>query len=149
MPALDFQKLLFLYTHEEEDEPSYEFVPYRFGGFSFTSYADKRRLIDLGMLDDEERQWTLTDAGKAAARQAGFERVCMDRFAKRWAGLRGDALVAEIYRRFPFYATRSEIADKVLAGDAAALGRIEEGREHVLLLGFARSGTRAGALRIT
>jgi len=41
----DFQKLLFLYTRQEA-EPSYEFVPYRFGCFSFTSYADKRRLIE-------------------------------------------------------------------------------------------------------
>ena len=35
----DFQKLLFLYAQEWETEPSYEFVPYQFGGFSFTSYA--------------------------------------------------------------------------------------------------------------
>ncbi len=34
---MDFQKLLFLYTRECEEQPSYEFVPYRFGGFSFTS----------------------------------------------------------------------------------------------------------------
>ena len=30
--ALDFQKLLFLYCREIEAAPSYEFVPYRFGG---------------------------------------------------------------------------------------------------------------------
>ncbi len=126
MPALDFQKLLFLYTREEEPEPSYEFVPYRFGGFSFTSYADKRRLIELGMLGDEERQWTLTETGKTLARQFGSERVKMDSFARRRAGLRGDALVAEAYRRFPYYATRSELAEKVLAGDPAALGKIAQ-----------------------
>ena len=43
---LDFQKLLFLYCREAEEVPTYEFVPYRFGGFSFTSYADKRRLVE-------------------------------------------------------------------------------------------------------
>ena len=37
---LDFQKLLFLYCREVEETPSYEFVPYKFGGFSFTSYVD-------------------------------------------------------------------------------------------------------------
>ena len=42
---LDFQKLLFLYCQGVETVPSYDFVPYKFGGFSFTSYADKRRLI--------------------------------------------------------------------------------------------------------
>ena len=39
----DFQKLLFLYTQECETRPSYDFVPYKFGAFSFTSYADKRK----------------------------------------------------------------------------------------------------------
>ena len=46
--GLDFQKLLLLYCHEGAEAPPYEFVPYRFGGFSFTSYADKRRLIEKG-----------------------------------------------------------------------------------------------------
>ena len=50
---LDFQKLLFLYCREVEDSPTYEFVPYKFGGFSFTSYADKRRLIERGLLAEE------------------------------------------------------------------------------------------------
>jgi uncharacterized protein (DUF488 family) len=42
--------------------------------------------------------------------------------------LRGDALVADTYRRFPYYATRSEIAKKLLRGDASALQRIEATR---------------------
>ncbi|HKY40553.1 MAG TPA: DUF488 domain-containing protein [Polyangiaceae bacterium] len=45
-------------------------------------------------------------------------------FAKRYSKLRGDALVADTYRRFPFFATRSEIADRVLENDADALARI-------------------------
>jgi len=56
----DFQKLLFLFTHEFEPSPSYDFVPYKFGGFSFTSYADKRRLTENGLLDEDEDAWRLT-----------------------------------------------------------------------------------------
>ena len=57
--GLDFQKLLFLYCREVEATPTYEFVPYRFGGCSFTSYADKRRLIDRSLLADEERVFVI------------------------------------------------------------------------------------------
>lgn len=39
--------------------------------------------------------------------------------------------MAETYRRFPYYATRSEIAERVLAGDVAALARIEAARPAV------------------
>lgn len=119
----DYQKLLLLYCHEVEKEPAYEFVPYRFGGFSFTSYADKRRLIEKGLLVDEDKAWKLTPAGRAVA-VAESARKQMDEFAKRYAGLRGDKLVAETYRRYPYYAIRSEIAGRVLAGDGAALKAI-------------------------
>ena len=46
-------------------------------------------------------------------------------FAKRHRGLHGDALVADTYRRFPFFAIRSEIAERVLKGDDVALARIK------------------------
>src|SRR5579872_1644265 len=124
---LDFQKLLFLYCQESEQRP-YEFVPYKFGGFSFTSYADKRKLTEQGFLADEERVWRLTEAGKACALVAPSVRIGMDEFAKRYKGLRGDLLVAEAYRRYPYYAIRSEIAGRILADERAALGEIERAR---------------------
>jgi uncharacterized protein (DUF488 family) len=52
----------------------------------------------------------------------------MDQFAKRFNALRGDALVADAYRRYPYYAIHSEIAERVLDGDAAALREIEKAR---------------------
>lgn len=122
---LDFQKLLFLYCQEAGDAPDYEFIPFRFGGFSLTSHADMRRLIERGLtLSPDEETWRLTPQGRIEAAASTALRRRMDGFAKRHAHLRGDALVAHTYRRFPFFATRSEIAERVLAGDDAALAAI-------------------------
>ena len=126
--GLDFQKLLFLFCVEEEKAPSYEFVPYRFGGFSFTSYADKRRLIERGLLADEERTWKLTASGIELAKVDWRVRMNMDQFAKTYQGVRGEALVSEAYRRYPYYATRSEMAERLLKDDRKALDAIEEKR---------------------
>ncbi len=126
--SLDFQKLLFLYCREVETAPSYEFVPYRFGAFSFTSYADKRRLIAQGLLADEERGWRLTAEGRKLACINPAARLRLDGFVRNHQGLRGDALVAESYRRHPYFATRSEIADRVLGGDALAMHAIGAAR---------------------
>jgi hypothetical protein len=71
----DFQKLLFLYCQEVKGQPPFEFIPYKFGGFSFTSYADKRRLVERGLLEDDERAWKLTASGKAAALVAPLVRL--------------------------------------------------------------------------
>ena len=119
---LDFQKLLFLYCQEASTgEAPYDFVPYKFGAFSFTSYADRRKLIERGLLEDEDG-WQITAEGrKIIGRTMDMQLAA---FAKRHRGLHGDALVADTYRRFPFFATRSEIADRVLKGDDAALARI-------------------------
>ncbi len=119
---LDFQKLLFLYCQESGREPPYDFVPYRFGAFSFTSYADRRKLIERGLLEDDESAWRITDEGRAAIGRNQDMHVAD--FAARHRELRGDDLVAETYRRFPYFATRSEIAERVLGNDAEALTRV-------------------------
>jgi len=120
---LDFQKLLFLYCQEQNAGRLYDFVPYKFGAFSFTSYADRRKLVERGFLIDDEQQWQLTDEGRRAIGSTPDTHHAA--FARRYSALRGDSLVAETYRRFPFYAIRSEIAQRVLRGDHAALDRVE------------------------
>jgi hypothetical protein len=123
----DFQKLLFLYTQQCEESPTYEFVPYRFGAFSFTSYADKRRLVVAGLLTADENQWQLTDAGRQTARKEAVMPLMVARFCREHARLRGHALIAEQYRKFPYYATRSEIMEQVLP-DAGSRQRVIEAR---------------------
>jgi uncharacterized protein (DUF488 family) len=109
----DFQKLLFLYTRECEASPSYEFVPYKFGAFSFTSYADKRKLTAEGLIEEDEQNWKLTEAGRQMARKHAVTPLVASRFCRERAKLRGNALMAEQYRKHPYYATRSEIVDKL------------------------------------
>jgi uncharacterized protein (DUF488 family) len=125
---LDFQKLLFLYSQEQGEDARYDFVPHRFGAFSFSSYADRRRLIDRGLLAPDDQDWALTEAGREAVPDDSPYFESMGDFARRWSGMSGDALVAETYRRFPYFATRSEIASRVLFREQDALARIDEAR---------------------
>jgi hypothetical protein len=122
----DFQKLLFFYTHECEKAPSYEFVPYKFGGFSFTSYADKRRLTEAGLLVDAD-QWEMTPAGRETARQKAVVPLVVAGFCRRHAGQRGNELIAEQYRKYPYYAIRSEIVEKILP-DGESRNRVAAAR---------------------
>ncbi len=128
--SLDFQKLLFLYCQQlfadNTDSPisPYEFVPYKFGAFSFTCYADRRRLVDQGLLMDDSQSWVLTEQGRGIAATSRHE--TMNAFAHRYRGLRGHALIAETYRQYPYYAIRSDIASGVLENDSAALRRVLE-----------------------
>jgi len=123
----DFQKLLFFYTQDCEKTPSYDFVPYKFGAFSFTSYADKRRLMEAGLLVQSDLQWELTNLGRQTARQEAVLPLVVAGFCRGRAGLRGNALIAEQYRKHPYYAIRSEIVETVLP-DAESRKRVAEAR---------------------
>src|SRR5262249_18536171 len=121
----DFQKLLFLYVQECEERPTYEFVPYKFGAFSFTSYADKRRLIQAGLLAPADDKWQLTKAGMQSAEDGALMPLVVSSFCQRYSRLRGKALIAEQYRKYPYYATRSEIVRNILS-DSSSHGAIRK-----------------------
>ncbi|TAL28733.1 MAG: DUF488 domain-containing protein [Alphaproteobacteria bacterium] len=110
LPSLDFQKYLFLYTHEFQKEPSFEFIPYKFGCFSFQSYADKRRLIEIGLLWEGD-DWRLKNPSKQPSL---FDEEQFDAFYERYAQLKGDPLIQDIYRRYPYFAINSGIAKRLM-----------------------------------
>jgi hypothetical protein len=142
---LDFQKLLFLYTQECDQPQSYEFVPYKFGAFSFTSYADKRRLTEAGLLVDDDQRWELTDSGRKVARKDAVSPLVVAGFCRRHAGLRGNALIAEQYRKYPYFATRSEIVATVLP-DMESRNRVIEAQPAKAKAGLVTIGYESRSL---
>ena len=134
----DFQKLLFFYCNTVETTPSYDFVPHQYGAFSFTSYADRKKLIKAELVEDSSEAWSLTEHGKRYLKDKGEREI---RLGLSWADLRGDPLVAKSYRLFPYYATRSVIAGDILAGDNFTLKRIDDlkpvpGKPGVATIGY-------------
>jgi hypothetical protein len=100
---MDFQGLLFLYTQECEATPSFEFVPLKLGAFSFTACADKRKLIEGGLLAEDDQNWKLTKAGRAEARRQAVEPLRVAEFCWRHSRRRGNALIVEQRRRHCFH----------------------------------------------
>ena len=126
----DFQKLLFLSCQELSATDwagavPYEFVPYKYGPFSFTSYADRNRLCRNGFLFEGD-EWQLTDNGKQMGSQ--YVNSSIRNFVGRYNGKRGNRLIRETYRRFPYYATRSEVAKEIFSEDDSVLIKIESAK---------------------
>ncbi|MBX3246041.1 MAG: DUF488 domain-containing protein [Myxococcales bacterium] len=119
----DFQKLLFLYCQRVSAGAPYDFVPHHFGAYSFSAKRDRLKLQELGLLVPVDR-WELTNTGQRIASQLPIATE-VSRIAQQLPTSRGDELVALTCRRFPWYATRSEIATRVLSGDKDALAKID------------------------
>jgi uncharacterized protein (DUF488 family) len=112
LAATDLQKLLFLYTSKFEKEPSFKFVPYRYGCFSFQSYADRHTLIRKGMLlKKEDSSWEITPLAKPYLDKETSSLTQL--FVNRTVPERGKPLVEKVYREEPFFASRSEIIDEI------------------------------------
>ena len=124
LKSRDLQKYLFLFTQKCQKDKSYEFVPYKYGCFSFQSYADRRNLTETGHLafgDD----WVVND--KCYINQLKREDVQkIQLFKNYYERLSGDDLIREVYRNFPYYAINSQIADRLMSKNE--LGFIEAER---------------------
>lgn len=114
LKPLDFQKYLFLFAASQGSK-SYHFVPYKFGGFSFQSYADKSALIKYGYLKDSD-EWVLTRKQKTFTDSLSEEdQNLLKSLTKNFSTINGTQLVKYIYKKYPFYAINSTIAAKVLS----------------------------------
>lgn len=123
---LDFQQLLFLYSQVHTATRPYDFVPGEHGAFSFTAYADRNKLVERGLLVDDEHHWQVTALGRRIARSSADAEIAA--FARRHKQLRGDALLADAVHRYPYYASRSTTGKRLLRGDHLVIEQHESSR---------------------
>ena len=107
--ATDLQKLVFLYVMKE-DLDYYEFIPYKYGAYSFQLAAD----IDVLRRDGFLLQNTPEIA--ASANTANLENFLIEK-------KRGNDLIREAYSQYPYFAINSEILDRLFTKDAADVFR--------------------------
>ena len=111
----DFQKHLFLFTRLYENERSFEFLPYRFGCYSFEAAADRKKLIAQGRLHDESN-WRIAQPRLSylqALSKADQSRV--KAYAAHHGKLSGASLIRHVYKNYPYFAIRSEVAQRYLS----------------------------------
>lgn len=121
----DFVHLLVLYCEEASSKAPYAFVPHREGAFSFTLEADRRKLSEIGLLEDGDA-WAMTEAGRDAIGRVRDLKCAA--FVRRHHDLHGDRLLSEVFRRQPRLGTRTALAERVLQDDEASRTKLAEAR---------------------
>jgi hypothetical protein len=99
------------------NEPLYEFVPYKFGGFSFSSYADIRAMSKYGQMAEVDNQWQKTDERDYISQLTESDAALLERTFAELGHLQGAALIRYQYLKYPYYAIKSEIAGQHLNTD--------------------------------
>jgi len=115
-----FQKLLFIFTRFQS-KPSFEFVPHKYGPFSFRARADKHTMIGYNLLEKND-DWVLKSNVNYIEQLKEKDRVILRETYYRFGNYSTPDLIRHTYREFPFYAIRSEIAEELM--DQVELQRI-------------------------
>jgi len=111
--ATDLQKLVFLNTMAG-DSNFYEFVPYKYGSYSFQLAEDLDILRKNGFVSFEH-----------APQSAGNKIRAIGHYVQEYpryriATERGDTLIRKAYRAYPYYAINSEITGRLFRGEELA-----------------------------
>lgn len=118
---ISFQKLLFLFTRYQE-KPSFDFVPYKQGCFSFQSYADMRTMMKYNQISDEKEKWVKTDGINYINTLNQKDKKVLQFIKSRFGSCSGDDLIEYTYKNYPYYALKSIISKKFL--NSAELNKV-------------------------
>ena len=117
LSPIELVKLMFLLRQETivgREAAFYDFVPYRYGPFSFALYQELAALRRDGYIKDEHSQVSLCDATRHATSEKVSElpkdwiRAIREVVVRRGA-LSQDELLRDVYARYPWFATKSEL----------------------------------------
>ncbi len=108
LSKLDFQKLLFL-AHQKAEVFYYDFVPYKFGCYSFHAQSDIELLEMTGWLETAD-----TTIKMKTYYESDNQPETLKELMREFTDIRGRELIKYVYKYYPYYATRSQMAEDIM-----------------------------------
>ncbi|SHN26081.1 Uncharacterized conserved protein, DUF488 family [Mucilaginibacter sp. OK098] len=125
LEKIRLQKLLFLFS-KRQTEPEYEFIPYKYGCFSFSAQADLVTMVNKGLLIDDQEGLTKNDTVKYFAALKADDQKALAEIKKLYGAMNGAALMRHTYVNYPYFALNSVKATEILTPDE--LDRVKAAR---------------------
>lgn len=114
-----FVKLAFLLRQEtglKNESTFYDFVPYKYGPFSFALYRELTNLRRDGYVTPDEERVALCERTVDLTKEKIDElpvafHEAVDKVVRRYGRKSQTGLVKDVYTRYPWYAIKSELTD--------------------------------------
>jgi uncharacterized protein (DUF488 family) len=156
LSATQIQKYMFLLREETQcshDSTFYEFLPYKFGPFSFAAQREIEILAAYGYIESDARSMCATALGKEEAIKVDKDTShAVIAILTSYGKLPVRSLLKDVYTRYPWFALNSELKDLIPAGidkpQAAAPAVYTIGYESRSVDGFLNNLVRTGIRRI-
>jgi uncharacterized protein (DUF488 family) len=114
LEKIRLQKLLFLFT-EKQSDAVYDFIPFRFGCYSYSANADMTAMVSKGILAEDETYFEKTDPADYFKQLKPDDLKLLLELKDTFGKMSSKALMRYTYLNYPFYALKSEAIEKVLS----------------------------------
>jgi uncharacterized protein (DUF488 family) len=107
------QKLLFIYTRWQEKK-AFDFVPYKYGCYSFQANQDLKTLGKYGLVEDGNIKWKKSTTEDFSVTLKKEDKALLVKLKSAYSTVSREEIIKHTYRNYPYYAINSEITHKVL-----------------------------------
>lgn len=114
LDKIRLQKLLFLFTNKQ-GKAEYDFIPYKFGCYSYSANADMTAMVTRGFLNEDEKSFEKKDNTDYLKQLKPADLKLLREVKIHYGKMSANALMKHTYINFPFYAIKSEVAENILS----------------------------------
>lgn len=113
LPKIDFQKYLFLLNVNKQN-PFFEFIPYKYGCFSFQANQDMLTMVKYNLVNDSEKYWQMKSDTNYLNDLKEEDSKRIKELQSKFGNLKGRNLIKYVYENYPYYSINSTIKGTIL-----------------------------------
>lgn len=113
---ISLQKLLFLFTKLQK-KAEYDFIPYRYGCYSYSANADLTAMVKKDILCETATHFTSNETTNYLNTLKAEDKKLMLYVKDRYGKMNADALMKHTYLNFPYTAINSVKASEILTAE--------------------------------
>lgn len=95
----------------------YDFIPYKFGCYSYSAKADMDAMVKRGLISESDNIYTKIDAENYIKTLKTKDKALLESVVADYAQMSNNTLIKHTYLNYPFYAINSTIAKDIMPGN--------------------------------
>ncbi|RNC84563.1 MAG: DUF488 domain-containing protein [Balneola sp.] len=121
LDKLSLNKLMLIVSMQQEN-PSYDFIPYKFGCYSFSMKADLNKMQEIGLIIKNETAYQGSSSKNFFKELNDSDKKIIRNIKSKFYGFDSRELMEFTYKAYPYFAINSLVANDVL--DSKSYGEV-------------------------
>jgi hypothetical protein len=113
LEKIRLQKLLFLFSQRQQ-KPDYDFIPYKYGCYSYSANADLTTMVKKGILNETDSTFSSNEKSDFIKTLKESDKRNIQEIKSLYGKMDSTALMKHTYINYPFFAINSIKASSIL-----------------------------------